>query len=429
MKINFFRRKPLAIALLLALLLALPGQLTLAADISIYINDRQLESDTPPQIINDRTYLPLRACAEAMQANVNYDNKSKTIRIIRNDVEIELTVGSMLAVVNGAARALDAEAKLINDRAMVPVRFVGEALSCEINWDSATAGVYIYTGSTGGSTTAPEIKVENNYTKDPDSPKTDGESALPAENSQTSGENTENNPPVQTAPDTPLPADALVEIPQLGSIVKDAMQMINNVRQQKELEGFLTTEELIAMAQAHAEDMAQNGFFSSQSPTLGSPTQRAESRSLPATSELIAKIDYAQTNVVTAVTAWLHKEPARSVLLNPSSGYIGIAAYHKEGTNEVYMVAEVLPTRAFFTNLPARSTTSSPELSLSGRSASRRETVFIYKLSEQNPAMYTAMRTVQANVANSYFFANALLWDKGDYAITVGGHTIYVTYN
>lgn len=47
---------------------------------------------------------------------------------------IELPVGAEYAKINGEYVQLDAPAKILNDRTMVPIRFVAEALGCEVEW-------------------------------------------------------------------------------------------------------------------------------------------------------------------------------------------------------------------------------------------------------------------------------------------------------
>lgn len=41
--------------------------------ISIYVDGKQIQSDTPPQIVNNRTLVPIRVIAEALDAQVDYD--------------------------------------------------------------------------------------------------------------------------------------------------------------------------------------------------------------------------------------------------------------------------------------------------------------------------------------------------------------------
>ena len=47
---------------------------------------------------------------------------------------IELPIKSEFAKVNGKDIPLDVPAQILNGRTMVPVRFIAEALGCEVEW-------------------------------------------------------------------------------------------------------------------------------------------------------------------------------------------------------------------------------------------------------------------------------------------------------
>lgn len=373
-------KKTLAILLAALCILAMPGRITLASTIQIYIDDNLLVSSVEPQLIDGRTYLPLRACSEALNASVDYDSATKHITIMHEGTEIQLTVGQTQATINGQAYTIDARPFLYNDFTLVPVRFVSEALDCLVEWEPQTTSVLIYT--------------------DADSP-------------------------MQTATPTPSWEES---VPQVETIAIEALQQINNIRQQKKLETFVTLNELTEIAQAHNHDMISNGYFATQSPSQGSPAKRAAAYNLQPTSEVIAKINYDLSQVSSAVSAWLNDPAINAILLDPSASYIGIDAYQQADTKVVYITAEVLPTRAYFIDQPASSSTETGKLTLNGRSTARTETINIYKLSGQSSAMYTEKRQQTVTVNNTYFFADIELWTPGSYAINVADCTIYVTY-
>ncbi len=61
--------------------------------IAININGKFLETDQPPVIENGRTLVPLRAIGEALGCEVNWENESKTAIFTQGDVKAEITVG------------------------------------------------------------------------------------------------------------------------------------------------------------------------------------------------------------------------------------------------------------------------------------------------------------------------------------------------
>lgn len=59
--------------------------------------------------------------------------------------EIVLTIGSTEAIVNGEEYTLDVAPVIMNNRTLVPIRFISEALGYEVSWDEATQQVKIKT--------------------------------------------------------------------------------------------------------------------------------------------------------------------------------------------------------------------------------------------------------------------------------------------
>ena len=50
-------------------------------EISVYVEGQKVSFDVPPQTINDRTMVPIRAVSEALGANVEWEDKTKTVII------------------------------------------------------------------------------------------------------------------------------------------------------------------------------------------------------------------------------------------------------------------------------------------------------------------------------------------------------------
>ena len=84
--------------------------------------------DAAPVIVNDRTLVPVRVISEGFGCDVAWDGATQTATIKKGDKEIAVTIGAPAMTVNGTAVALDAPASLINDRTMVPLRAIAEAL-------------------------------------------------------------------------------------------------------------------------------------------------------------------------------------------------------------------------------------------------------------------------------------------------------------
>lgn len=100
-------------------------------------------NDVAPIIVNDRTMLPARFVAENLGAEVEWDDNNRQVIITRDDIKIVLTIDSAAAVVNGEEKELDSPAFIENDRTYTPVRFIAENLGAEVEWDEGESLVTI----------------------------------------------------------------------------------------------------------------------------------------------------------------------------------------------------------------------------------------------------------------------------------------------
>lgn len=116
-------------------------EMTIGAS-ALKVDGRQQALDVAPDIKNGRTMLPIRAIAENAGATVGYDGDRRAVTI-SNDYgdEIVCTIGSGTMMVNSQAHTLDAAPYIENGRTYLPVRAVAEALNLDVGWDGATSTV------------------------------------------------------------------------------------------------------------------------------------------------------------------------------------------------------------------------------------------------------------------------------------------------
>jgi N-acetylmuramoyl-L-alanine amidase len=133
----------LAFFTIVAVIFSAAASFAASGAIGITFDGVDLITDTPPVIEEGRTLAPVRAIFEAMGGTVTWDGASGEVTLVGPDAEIKLTVGSTDAYINGTVTALDVPARIINGRTMIPVRFVSEALGCEVSWDEKSRIVSI----------------------------------------------------------------------------------------------------------------------------------------------------------------------------------------------------------------------------------------------------------------------------------------------
>lgn len=69
--------------------------------------------------------------------------KMGKVENVKHKTQIELTIGSKKAYVDGNEVTLDCEPIISNNRTLVPIRFISEAIGCEVEWDSKAKKVTI----------------------------------------------------------------------------------------------------------------------------------------------------------------------------------------------------------------------------------------------------------------------------------------------
>ncbi len=114
-------------------------------NISVTIDGEKVTFDQPPVIINDRTMVPLRAIFEALGASVEWNAATRTVTSTMGNTTISMTIGSKTMYKNGEAISVDVAPQLVGDRTLVPARAVAESFNCSVDWDGATRTVAITT--------------------------------------------------------------------------------------------------------------------------------------------------------------------------------------------------------------------------------------------------------------------------------------------
>lgn len=113
-------------------------------DIHVYVNGKEVIFDSKPITKNYRTMIPIRAVSESMGANVYWKKETGEITITKNDKVILLTVGQKKTIVNGIEQEIENEPVLQNNRTLVPLRFINEALGTTVDWQETGKIVTIH---------------------------------------------------------------------------------------------------------------------------------------------------------------------------------------------------------------------------------------------------------------------------------------------
>jgi N-acetylmuramoyl-L-alanine amidase len=106
--------------------------------ITVSLNGQHLATDTPPYLKDNRVYLSLRSICDALQLDLAWLPEENKVTLSLKDTTIELfTEDSMrnMSLINGEEFMMDTPLEIVNDRTMVPARFVSEKMGFDVDWD------------------------------------------------------------------------------------------------------------------------------------------------------------------------------------------------------------------------------------------------------------------------------------------------------
>lgn len=120
-----------------------------AKEVKIEVDGKAMvPKDMPAVIIDGRTMLPMRQIAQELGCEVNWNEAAKQIYVMRGSDIIVFTVDSKTGYENGKEFTMDVPATIVNDRTMLPVRALADALHLNIKWDDPNRIVSIQSGDT-----------------------------------------------------------------------------------------------------------------------------------------------------------------------------------------------------------------------------------------------------------------------------------------
>ena len=114
-------------------------------DIGVMVDNEEVTFDQPPVILNDRTLVPIRAVFEKAGATVDWNGDTHTAIITGKGHIVQIGVGNSYMFKDGKSIPLDVPATVINDRTLIPVRAISEAMDFGVTWNGYKRTVLIAT--------------------------------------------------------------------------------------------------------------------------------------------------------------------------------------------------------------------------------------------------------------------------------------------
>jgi len=365
------------VSLVVGILVLLCGwSSVLAADIKIEVNGKQLATDVGPVLEQSRTLVPLRVILEHLGAKVTYTHETKTIVVVKSNTILTLQVNSCDAFQNAQLITLDVPAQVVDGRTLVPLRFVGQALGAEVRWDNHAKTVIVNTREDLNSESPPEGSIETG-----------------------------------------------------SQVEKEIFDLVNETREEHGLKPLIWVDELADVARSHSRDMAENNFFSHNSPTSGSPDDRAKAAGLPGAAENIAA-GYPDAQEI--FQAWMTSPDHRKNILDPDHRFIGVGYFQKDDSTDSYggryCTQNFVKGEIILLQPAQESLVKTAHVSVKGYSTDPNVQLTVYKLMDRET--YSDRYTVNLTAQNGRFEGDvSLTQGKGLYALWASEYDArYFTY-
>lgn len=93
--------------------------------------------EAEPYIEGEYTLVPVRFIGEALGANIEWNDETQTITYKDDENTIIMQIDNTMAYVNGQPIEMPVAPTINNDRTMVPLRFISEQFGAEVEWDGS----------------------------------------------------------------------------------------------------------------------------------------------------------------------------------------------------------------------------------------------------------------------------------------------------
>lgn len=122
--------------------------------LNTFVNGDEVTMDSKPFIQKGRAMVPVRAISNALKAEVNWSADTRTVEVVRGETKITLYLDKNEADVNGTIVKLESAPVIKNGRVFLPLRFIGEQLKANVNYQKQGDIIIIDDNTSSGTDTS-----------------------------------------------------------------------------------------------------------------------------------------------------------------------------------------------------------------------------------------------------------------------------------
>lgn len=115
------------------------------------------------KVLNGRTYAPIRAVGEKLDAQVGWSNKTKTATVKKDGKVLTIKLGSKVLKVNNESLQMDVSVHIDKGTIYLPVKYIGTALGYKTTWNHDDRIAYLEAGKPSISIYAQPLFYKDGY--------------------------------------------------------------------------------------------------------------------------------------------------------------------------------------------------------------------------------------------------------------------------
>jgi len=112
-------------------------------DLSVSFKNEKLTFNSSPIIVNDRTLVQLRPIAEAMGLEIEFEVVTSQVILADNKTEVRFSVNSNVVTVNGVDSEMESPMLMKDNYTFVPIRALVEPFGYEISYNATSKTILV----------------------------------------------------------------------------------------------------------------------------------------------------------------------------------------------------------------------------------------------------------------------------------------------
>lgn len=128
---------------LLLVLILLLQPISFGESIQLIVDGENITHLMDPVIVEDRTMVPIKFVSDAIGANVIWHNDTRTVEVFKDDHYMKLWIDNRLVQIDDEFYISDVSPRIFNSRTFVPVRLISNGLDIRVDWEEALRHVIV----------------------------------------------------------------------------------------------------------------------------------------------------------------------------------------------------------------------------------------------------------------------------------------------